>query len=287
MYKIAIIGSENSHCAHFASVLAPKSGNSPFPEIELVGVCGDERANRGVMDVSSCPYFTDDPRAFVGKVDAVMVTARHGGVHLEYARPYLETSCDVWIDKPITTSIAEARELVRLVREKGVLLCGGSSLAGAAGTVKMKEYVAANRDKILGGHVTALVNLVNEYGGFWFYSQHLVQMITEVFGQDIVSVEAVQNGQGVRAVYHYAAFDISAFFGAGYSITVYDGAYGVRSEVINLPADYFMPELREMADMLIKRCVRQTPEQVVYPVFVLDATVRALASGRAEDVEAV
>ncbi|MGN1346670.1 MAG: Gfo/Idh/MocA family protein, partial [Eubacteriales bacterium] len=287
MYKIAIIGSENSHCGHFAAALAPKNGEKLFPELELVGVCGDDSSNEAVAKNCTCKCFTNDPAAFVGKVDCVMVTSRHGGLHLPYAKPYLAAGCDLWLDKPITTSVEDARELVRLVHEKGVLLCGGSSLAGAAGTIRMKECAAANAGKILGGHVTAPVNLVNAYGGFWFYSQHLVQMITEVFGQNIDAVEAMQNVCGVRAVYHYPSFDVTAFFGAGYSITIYTGAYGAVSEVINLPGDYFMPELRETADMLLRRRVRQTPEEVVYPVLVLDATVRALSSGCTEKVAAL
>jgi hypothetical protein len=180
-------------------------------------------------------------------------------------------------------------EAMRLVKEKGVLLCGGSSLAGAEGTVKMKEYVRANAGKISGGHVTAPINLVNEYGNFWFYSQHLVQMITETFGQNVQSVEAKMsaNGAGVHAIYHYPEFDVTAFFGAGYSITVYNGGYGAVSEVVNLGGDYFMPELRETNDMLTKRHVRQTPEEVVYPVLVLDATIRAIESGRTEELQAL
>lgn len=284
MYKIAIIGSENSHCGHFASTLAPKTGEKLFTDLELVGVCGDDASNEAVAKNCACEWYTNDPAAFLGKVDCVMVTSRHGGVHLKYAKPYIEADCDVWIDKPITASVDDAREMVRLVKEKGVLLCGGSSLAGAAGTVKMKEYVAANADKIIGGHVTAPINLVNEYGNFWFYSQHLVQMITEVFGQNVVSVEAKQNANGVHAVYHYPNYDVTAYFGTGYSITVYNGGYGVAGEVISLPGDYFMPELRETNAMLTERRVRQTPEEVVYPVLVLDATVRAMESGRVEKV---
>ena len=48
-----------------------------------------------------------------------------------------------------------------------------------------------------------------------------------------------------------------------------------------------MPELRETNDMLTKRHVRQTPEEVVYPVLVLDATIRAIDSGKAEELQAL
>ena len=41
MIKIAILGSENSHAWHFASVLAPIDGNKKYPDIELIGVYGE------------------------------------------------------------------------------------------------------------------------------------------------------------------------------------------------------------------------------------------------------
>ena len=280
MYRVAIIGSENSHCMGFAGVLAPKSGEKRFPDIELIGICGDDASNQAVMEKTACPFCTNDPTAFLGKVDGIMVTSRHGGLHLKYARPYMEAGCKIWLDKPITASVEEAEEVVRLVKEKKLLLCGGSSLAGAEGTLAMKAYAAENRDKLTGGHVTAPVNLVNEYGNFWFYSQHLVQMITEVFGQSVVSVEAREKKDGVHAIFHYPDWDVTAYFGAGYSITLYLGGYGVKTMEIGLGGEYFMAELNELAEMLREGKVRQTPEEVVYPVFLIDATIRAMESGK-------
>ena len=282
MYKIAILGSENSHCAGFASVLAPTSGVKRFPEFMLWGVAGDDDSNIAVSEKAAVPVFTTDPAAFAGQVDAVMITARHGGLHLPYAMPYIREGAKIWIDKPITASVEDARELVRLAHEKHLLLCGGSSLAGAAGTVRMKELVREKRGSVTGGHVTAPVNLVNDYGNFWFYSQHLVQMVTEIFGQDIVSVSAKRKGEGVPAVFHYPDFDVTAYFGTGYSATVYLGGYGVACEKIDLGAEYFMLELNEFAAMLREGTVRQTPEELVYPVLVIDALIRSMEADGAE-----
>ena len=281
MYRIAILGSENSHCMGFASVLAPKNGERRFPEIELVGVAGDEASNRAILEKTAVTRAETDPSAFLGEVDAVMVTARHGGRHLPFARPYMDRGCGIWLDKPITASVTDAREVVRLAREKGFPLCGGSSLAGAEGTLAMKKLAAEKPDAVTGGHVTAPVNLVNEYGNFWFYSQHLVQMVTEVFGQKIAGVSAVREENGVRASFRYPSFTVTAYFGTGYSITVYLGGYDVRTVRVDLGAEYYMPELMEVYGMLKDGKVRQTPEEVVYPVFVIDALIRSMEEGGA------
>ena len=282
MYKVAILGSENSHCAGFASVLAPKSGEKRFPDIELIGIAGDEASNRAVAEKTAVARTSADPAAYVGEADAVMITARHGGLHLPFALPYIREGAKLWIDKPITASVEDARELVRLAREKRLLLCGGSSLAGAEGTVRMKALVGEKAGAVTGGHVTAPVNLSNEYGNFWFYSQHLVQMVTEVFGQSVVSVEAKRRGEGVNAVFRYPAFDVTAYFGTGYTITVYLGGYGAECVRVDLGAEYFLPELNELAGMLREGKVRQTPEELVYPVFVIDALIRSMEADGAE-----
>ena len=74
---------------------------------------------------------------------------------------------------------------------------------------------------------------------------------------------------------------------AGYAISVYLGNYGVKSTDVNLSGDYYMAELLELADMLRNNHVRQTPEEVVYPVYVIDALIRSMESGGAETTPAL
>ena len=283
MYKIAIIGSENSHCMGFASILCPKEGERRLPDLELIGVAGDEASSRAILDSTACPSASSDPSAYVGSVDAVMITARHGGDHLRLVKPYIDAGCrKIWLDKPITASVEEAEELVRLVKEKNVLLCGGSSVAGAPGTKYMQSVIAENGGNILGGHVTAPINLVNPYGNFWFYSQHLVQLVTEVFGQRITSLSAKEAAHGVHAIFHYPDYDVTAFFGAGYGVNVYMSNYWIEWKDVPLIGEYYWPELVEVAEMLRNGTVRQKPEEVVYPVYVIDAVIRSMEQGGAD-----
>ena len=52
-------------------------------------------------------------------LDAVVITSPHT-VHFEHAKAALEAGCHVLIDKPMTTSAEDARELVRLAKEKNL-----------------------------------------------------------------------------------------------------------------------------------------------------------------------
>lgn len=286
MIRVAILGSENSHAVHFASAIAGRDGSRMFPDMELIGVYGDKNAedaqkgNEQIAEKSICPCFADSYLDFLGKADAVMVTARHGKRHLEYAREYLKQGIPVWVDKPICTEPEEALELVSLARQYDAPICGGSSLVHTEGVLRLSEYVKEQKREICGGHVTAPINMVNDYGNFWFYSQHLVQMITKIFGYDMKSVSARADKDSVCAEYFYEGFSVTAFFGAGYSAAVYKDNYSVECEKITLGGGYFVPELQEFYHMVKTGKSGVSFQELTAPVFIIDATIRAFEKGR-------
>lgn len=286
MIKLAILGIENSHAKCFASVLAPKKGRKLFKDVELIGVYGDPNEEGfsegvdGMEKVSDCPIYSDDYNRFLDEADAIMVTARHGANHFKYAKKYIEKGIPVWIDKPFTCSVEEVDEMVALAKKSGCLLCGGSSLEYAAPVLKLSEYVKDKKSEIVGGHVTAPVNMENAYGGFWFYTQHLVAMIMTVFGYDIKSVTAIKDKNGVHAIYSYDEFSVSAYFGTSYSVSVYSNVVGVTAEVFGLDADYFVPELKAFYEVLKSGKADKTEKQIKAPVYVLDATIRAYTENK-------
>lgn len=272
MYKIAILGSENSHSWGFASLIA----QNKYPELELCGVYGDEEGNAAIRDRSGFDCFMKDYNDLVGKVDAIMVTARHGANHLKYAKEYIETGIPVWMDKPITASVDDAKEFVRLCSEHGNPVCGGSMLGLVQDTLDMRAAFEAC-EQVSGGAVSAPVNMVNPYGNFWFYSTHLVQILLSVFGYDVRSVSALRSPKGVSAVYRYDRFDVTAVFGADYSATVYTDKKVIH-RAIRLD-DGIEREMDEFMELLKTGKRRQTFTQLTKPVFVIDATIRSFENG--------
>lgn len=295
MIKIAILGCENSHCAAFASVLAPKDGQKRFPDVELLGVYGEpgepgvKEGMDAVAERSTCTVFADDKDAFLAEADAVMVTARNGAKHLPYAENYIKKGIPVWVDKPTTCSVEEAHRLLRLANQYGAPLSGGSSLELQSDVRDFAAMVKAQKDGVLGGHVTAPVNMDNPYGGFWFYTQHLVAMILTVFGTDIKSVRAVRTAHGIHALYSYDTFCVSAFFGTGYSVSVYTNDHHVESKAFDLSPDIYWPELDTFYQVIKTGKPDKTEREYITPVYVLDATLRSYESGNeiAIDIPAV
>lgn len=291
MIKIAILGSENSHCAAFASVLAPKSGEKIFPDLELIGVYGDPNevgvpeGNEAVAKKSTCTVFAQDKDAFLAEADAVMVTARNGANHYKYAENYIKKGIPVWIDKPITNSTEEVNTMVRQAQVYGAVLSGGSSLEYAEGIDELAAAVKEAGENLAGGHVSAPVNLDNPYGGFWFYTQHLVGMMTRVFGCDVRAVQALKTQTGVHAVYDYGTFTVSAYYGGGYSVSVYTNGYAAQARTMTLGADFFMPELRTFYEVIKTGKPDKTVKEYIAPVYILEATIAAYEENRKVCIE--
>ncbi len=286
MIKIAILGIENSHAWHFASALAPKTGEKRFPDFELIGFYGEsgrEDTKVGMerlAQMSSCTRYAAHYDDFLGEADAVMVTARHGDNHLKYARKYLEAGIPVWLDKPITASIEDFVEVARLQKEYGSLVTGGSTLYYAEGVQAARKFLLDNPGFAIGGAVSAPVNMVNDYGDFWFYTQHLAEMLLSVFGTDVRSVRAVKNAESVSAIYKYDDFTVNAFYGGDYAVTIYGKDMKTFSETVALSGESFLDELTPFLDAVKTGKADRTLDYLRYPVALIDATIRSFTEDR-------
>ncbi len=281
MYKIAILGTENSHARSFCNVMKghPALGGVPYPDFEVIGICGDNpEENKYLAENYGVPEISDDPNAWVGRVDAVVVTARSGAKHFPYAKKYIEAGVPAYIDKPITFDEAEALELVRLAKKHNVPLCGGSANSFLDDTRSMK-LIANSAEKICGGSVCAPINMKNEWGDFFFYSQHLVQIMCEIFGYDIQAVEAVSREDSVTFIARYKDFDVTGHYGSKkYSATIY-GQNDIWHKEIDMSADRYLIAFERFAHMVRSGKPIMSYEDLITPVFILNAINKSMQTG--------
>ena len=282
--KIAILGAESTHANGFASRLAGGDGRKLFPDVELVGIYADKNlpdSTAGVQAIlknSACQYITEQYDEFVDQVDGVMITSRHGSRHLEYARPYLEKGIPVWIDKPICSSIEDAKELVRLACKYNTPVCGGSSLIFSKEIKELASFVKENRGIIRGGHVTAPIHMNSEYDGFWFYAPHAIQMMLKVFGMDVRKVRACRGKDYVQAVYEYDDLAVSVYFGSGYTVTLYKDKY--HAEPMKISTEGSEEELEEFYRIVKNGQINISYRDWIAPVFLIDATIKSYEQNR-------
>ena len=284
MKKIVMLGCENSHVNTFLSIM--KNDPDKYRDIEVIGVYSeDEAAMQQVSETYAVPAMHSYDQA-VGIVDGVVVTARHGGKHYPYAKPYIESGVPMFIDKPITVGEQEAIAFMRECRDAGVRLTGGSCCKYAKEIADIQATLDAS--EICGGLVRAPINMDNPYGGFFFYSQHLVEMMGELFGLYPRAVSAYRAQNTVNVVFRYENYDVIGLYteySNHYYVSVALGGETLSGNA-TIGMDCFTREFDEFCALLAGGEQKVSYDDFIAPVFVLNAINRSLASGKEEPVSA-
>ncbi len=287
MYKVVILGCENSHADGFLNLI--KAGK--YPEIEVVGIYSDEAdACERLHNRFGVPVMEHYADA-VGQVDGVIVTARHGDNHYKYAKPYLDDGVPMFIDKPIACSEADAVEFMRVAKEKGIRLCGGSNtvckteMQELARIVKEEPYGPCR-----GGNLVCPTHEQEKYGGFFFYTSHLAELMLLVFGTNVQAVHAQRNGDlAISIVARYPDFDVTATYLEKmnyYQVTVYTPKRPVTDELIS-NNEGSMKEMDEILALLKGEPMQKSYEEFILPVFLLNAIKRSTESGQWEEIQKI
>ena len=115
--KCAVVG-----VGYLGKFHAEKYANLPGCELVAV-VDNNPDAARTVADKNNTRALTDY-RELLGRVDAVSIVVPTS-LHFEVARDFLHAGAHVLVEKPITVTVEEADELVRIAAEKNRVLMVG------------------------------------------------------------------------------------------------------------------------------------------------------------------
>ena len=285
-YRVGILGAENSHASAFSGIFNAENGK--YPDIKVVGVGGIyPEENKKVAEKYGIGLIAEKPEDMIGKIDALMVTARDGAYHAPFAAPFIERGIPAFIDKPFTRSYAEAEKLVALAKQKGVPLTGGSSVKSCY-DVRMLRYLEQKAEKageLHGGNVTAPLSMENEYGGFWFYASHLAEISLSVFGYDPVAVTAFRRQNDVIALVDYEHFSVTNAFVDGcysYNATIYrKGKDEFRDIDIGMCYEH---ECEEFSLMLTHGIMTYSYDQLIKPVRYLEAIKESFETGKTVEI---
>ena len=285
MYKVAILGCENSHAADFLRVIRDEN----IQDVQVVGVYSCFPAAGEKLRDEFGVIVAESYDAFVGQIDGLIITARHGENHYKYAKPYLDSGIPMFIDKPVTITESEAREFMQELKSKEIPISGGSTLKHASYIRELKMLVqSGEKGRICGGFLRAPMDINSEHGGFYFYAQHLVQMVCELFGYDPKAVRACRNGDQVTCTIRYDNFDVSGVY-LEHSY-VYYAAVNFERHMEGSVFDLNGAASREFHDfyhILQGKPQTQSYEDFFAPVFIMNALERAILSGNEETVNRV
>jgi len=138
-FRLGIIGTDTSHVPVFTRefndatapgfvpgfrvVAAYKGGSPDIPDsaTRVDGFANQVHDKYGVQIVPDIP-------TLCSMVDGVLLESGDGRRHLEQARQVIAAHKPLFIDKPLASTLADAREIARLAREAGVPWFSSSSL---------------------------------------------------------------------------------------------------------------------------------------------------------------
>ncbi|MFC1488647.1 Gfo/Idh/MocA family protein [Thermodesulfobacteriota bacterium] len=157
-------------------------------EVDLVGVVDINRpqAEKVAAKLSTTPY--QDYRDLMGKVDAVSIVVSTPA-HFTISKDFLENDVDILIEKPMTTTMEEADELIRISESRDLIIQVGylerfnPAIVASQDFVKKPMFIESHRLSIYkerGTDVSVVLDLMI----------HDIDIILKFVRSDVKSIHA-------------------------------------------------------------------------------------------------
>lgn len=195
--NIGILGAENSHAKHFCETI--NRGNR-FPGYRITHLYAADAPQVGEELARDYGLtLTDSEDAVIAACDAVVVTYRKGSLHAAPVLRALKAGKAVFNDKPFSTDVEKAAEIVAYAREHQLLVCGGSNLKGLPNIAAFKPQITPGATVV----ITFAADPNSEYDGYWFYGIHAAELCLTLCGTDYRDVAAFRTGDTVVATVRF------------------------------------------------------------------------------------
>ena len=197
MIRMGIIGVENSHTAGFLRLMNLKDNPSRVRGAKCVAIWGEpgfEKQTEAHAEEFGIPEIVAKPAGLIGKVDGAICTCRDGAVHAKYSLPVIRAGIPTFVDKPFTTTVADANRIINAAKKARTVITSSSSIPFGSGAMKFFESLKKlKKGDIVSGISSGPADLSSEYSGLFFYSFHATEMMRWAFGSDVKTVTAAKS----------------------------------------------------------------------------------------------
>ncbi len=120
------------------------------PEVQLIGVVDADQGRAGVIARKLRTRAFADPLQLIGQVDAVSIVVPTA-LHHRIAKPFIEQGIHVLLEKPVTTTLEEADELIDMAARRGGIIQVGHierfnpAINAVRSQIKAPGYMIAER----------------------------------------------------------------------------------------------------------------------------------------------
>ncbi|HOJ32419.1 MAG TPA: Gfo/Idh/MocA family oxidoreductase [Candidatus Hydrogenedentes bacterium] len=286
MFRLGIVGSDNSHAIQFASLANLEEGVGGFriPDVQVTHIYGiDPERTKEVAEKSRIPHIVENLKDMIGAVDGIACVWRHGSRHLKDTLPFLEAGIPAFVDKPLAASVEDAEKLIEAAQKAGVGFTSFSTLRYAVSTVQFINHLSETVGEIRAGVSTGPADRSSEYDGIFFYGIHAVEMMHAVFGYGCTRVTAVEHGKNVMAVCQLPQEVLVTlnFLGNAtyvFNVTVF-GTKGWQSHAVDSSTCYY-EGMKTFLDCLRTGKWPLSAEQLLEPVKILAAVEESIKTGK-------
>jgi predicted dehydrogenase len=202
--RLGIIGLDTSHVTAFTSILNDPKNKNHIPGAKVVAAF--KGGSKDIENsVSRIDKFTEELTTKYGvklyptieemcqHVDAVLLESVDGRPHLAQARPVILAGKPLFIDKPMTASLKDAREIFRLAKERNVPVFSSSSLRFGKNTQAVRH---GSIGKVLEAETTSPASLHPTHPDLFWYGIHGVESLFTVMGTGCESVTRTTTADG-------------------------------------------------------------------------------------------
>lgn len=228
--RVGIIGLDTSHATAFTKMLNAENVAPDLAKCRVVAAYP-----KGSPDIPSStsrvPEYieivkkdgveiVDSIEILLTKVDCVLLETNDGRPHLEQVIPVLKAGKPVFVDKPITASLADAVEMFELAAEHKVPLFSSSSLRYTTTTQNLR---AGMFGKITGCDAYSPCSLEKTHPDLFWYGIHGVETLYTVMGTGCQTVSRSNTLHFDMAVGTWADGRIGSFRGIRSGASGYGG----------------------------------------------------------------
>lgn len=299
--RLGCVGVDSSHLPEFSRRIAELNdagqtrcrvtrfwtdGRHDWPNADDVATWIEKTRSLGVTQASSLPSMLDE-------VDGVLVLAVNGHRHLELATPSLERGIPTYIDKPLTCSLAEARQLLGRSRSRPARCYSASSLR----FIRELESVPFERlGRIAAVDAFGAGELLDMMPHLWHYGCHSLEMVDAIFqragvGAGVKRISAIAEPDRHLVDYEYrdgryVRLRLERRGGWGFGATIH-GEQAVHQFVVDF-TDVYTRLVRGMVGFFEGKPPPVDLRDIVETIAVMEAGNRSIAlNGEWVEVEQV
>lgn len=252
--RLGIVGTDTSHVTAFAKMLNDHTAPDRVPGARIVAAYKGGTPDNAISAKYLEQYAEElrskwgveivpDIRTLCSRVDGVLLTSVDGRPHLKEAREIFASKKPVWIDKPLASTLEDAREIARLAQAAGVPWWTSSSL-------RFAEMITSLKGPGITGAMTWGPGPFEEHHhlDLSWYAIHPIEMLYTLMGPGCVEVTRTysegadeivgrwKDGRigSVRALRPYGSYGAIVFRGRDVAQSDPKAATGYRPMVVEI-----------------------------------------------------